>query len=119
LEVAVGSPLYVTGIVPETNTVMLGTFEELKKQELYVRNVNMVKYESITKEMEALTKIRYKDPGTMSTLKMEDGRWKMEDGRRMKIVFHAPVTAVAPGQSAVFYEGDDLIGGGFIDKQSA
>ena len=39
-----------------------------------------------------------------------------EDG--MKVMFHHPVTGIAPGQSAVFYEGDDVIGGGFINKPS-
>ena len=108
LEVAVGTPLYVTEIVPETNTVILGTFDDLKKQEMSVRNINLIKYESIENEMEALTKIRYKDSGTMSTIKQE--------GNKMKVTFHNSVTAVAPGQSAVFYEGEDVIGGGFIEK---
>jgi tRNA-specific 2-thiouridylase len=37
-------------------------------------------------------------------------------GNNVKVTFHAPVKAVAPGQSAVFYEGDDVVGGGFIEK---
>jgi len=36
-------------------------------------------------------------------------------GNKMKVTFHQPVSAIAPGQSAVFYDGDDVIGGGFID----
>jgi tRNA-specific 2-thiouridylase len=57
--------------------------------------------------VEALTRIRYKDKGTMSTLE--------QTGSEVKVIFHAPVTGIAPGQSAVFYDGDDVIGGGFIN----
>ena len=58
------------------------------------------------KDFVALTKIRYKDAGAMSTLNEEDGK--------IKVLFHTKVSGVAPGQSAVFYEGNDLVGGGFI-----
>jgi tRNA-uridine 2-sulfurtransferase len=108
LEVAFGEPMYVTKIVPESNTVVLGTFEELEKKEMWVRDVNMVKYASISGPTEVTTKIRYKDPGTPSTISMHDNS--------VQVLFHRNVTAVAPGQSAVFYEDDDLVGGGFIMK---
>lgn len=108
LEIAAGSPLYVTGIVPENNTVVLGPVEELQRQEMWVRNINLIKYETLPGNLESVTKIRYKDPGTLSTI--------TQQGSRMQVQFHAPVKAVAPGQSAVFYDGDDVIGGGFIEK---
>ena len=60
--------------------------------------------------MEALSKIRYKDNGANSSISTT------EDGR-IKIEFFEDVQGVAPGQSAVFYEGNDLIGGGFIDSK--
>lgn len=107
LDIALGEPMFVIEIIPETNTVVLGKEEELKKQEMFVRGVNFVKYEKLPENFEALVKIRYKDPGTMATINAE--------GERLKILFHKPVSAIAPGQSAVFYEGNDLIGGGFID----
>jgi tRNA-specific 2-thiouridylase len=110
LEIAVGSPLYVTEIVPETNTVILGTDEDLKKQQLSVRNLNLIKYDSVHGGMDALTKIRYKDPGTMSTI-------TQTDESHLEVLFYESVSAIAPGQSAVFYEGNDLIGGGFIEKK--
>ena len=109
LEVAVGEPLYVTEIQPEKNTVVLGTFEELKRQEMWVRDINLIKYASLEDKTDALTRIRYKDKGTFSTLE--------QIGKNVKVTFHNPVAAVAPGQSAVFYEGDDVIGGGFIAKE--
>jgi tRNA-specific 2-thiouridylase len=108
LEIAIGSALYVTEIRPDTNTVVLGEVEELQQQAMQVRDINLVKYASLPAGMEATTKIRYKDPGTMSTLE--------QVGNRVSVIFHAPVKAVAPGQSAVFYEGDDVLGGGFIEK---
>ncbi len=108
LEVAVGKPLYVTSIQPETNTVVLGNFEDLERQEMIVRDLNLVKYDKIEDGLEAITRIRYKDAGAMSTLSMV--------GEKARVVFHKKVNAVAPGQSAVFYEGDDVIGGGFIEK---
>jgi tRNA-uridine 2-sulfurtransferase len=108
LEVAVGSPLYVTEIVPSTNTVILGPVEDLQKQEMWVKDINLIKYANINNEMEALTKIRYKDKGAYSTIKQHENLIKVE--------FHKQVSAIAPGQSAVFYEGNDLLGGGFIQN---
>jgi tRNA-specific 2-thiouridylase len=108
LEIALGEPMFVTEIVPGSNTVVLGTFDDLKKQEMNVRDINLVKYPFIENGMEVLTKIRYKDPGTMSTISQNE--------RGINVMFHKKVSAIAPGQSAVFYEGDDVIGGGFIEK---
>lgn len=109
LGIATGRPMYVTEIVPETNTVVLGSKEDLCKQTAFVRHPNFQKVPALQGEMEAVTKIRYKDKGTPSTLSM--------DGERVRVEFHAPVTGIAPGQSAVFYDGNDVIGGGFIDRE--
>ncbi len=106
LEIALGEPMFVTEIIADTNTVVLGTKDELDKQEMKVRSYNLIKYEKLPANYQALTRIRYKDPGAMSTLTEENGI--------MKVLFHKKVSAIAPGQSAVFYEGNDLVGGGFI-----
>ncbi len=58
--------------------------------------------------MEAITKIRYKDQGAISQLFNEDGK--------IKVRFYEDVKGIAPGQSAVFYEGNDVIGGGIIQR---
>lgn len=108
LELAVGEPLFVLDIQPETNTVVLGKKEELERKGMWVRGLNLIKYAHIPDDTEALTKIRYKDSGTLSTLHQHDNR--------LEVIFHAPVSAIAPGQSAVFYEGDDVIGGGWIER---
>jgi tRNA-specific 2-thiouridylase len=106
LEVAFGEPMFVTEIKPESNTVVLGKKDELDKQEMLVRNYNLIKYETLPEGFEALTRIRYKDSGMMAGLKEVDGK--------IEAFFTQKVSAIAPGQSAVFYEGNDLVGGGFI-----
>ncbi|MBP9689227.1 MAG: tRNA 2-thiouridine(34) synthase MnmA, partial [Bacteroidia bacterium] len=103
LEIALGEPMYVVSIHPETNTVVLGKEEELNRNGMWVRGINMGKYASLTNPLEAITKIRYKNAGTLGTLHQE--------GNRMKVTFDADVKGIAPGQSAVFYEGDDVVGG--------
>ncbi len=110
LEVAFGDPRYVIKINPESNTVVLGTKEDLNKKTVFVRDPNFIKYKDLKNEMEALSKIRYKDKGANSSISTT------EDGR-IKIDFFEDVQGVAPGQSAVFYDGNDLIGGGFIDNE--
>lgn len=108
LEIALGEPLYVTEIIPETNTVVLGSKEDLEKQEMTVINFNLIKYADLNQGNNFLTKIRYKDPGTMASVRQEDNK--------LKILFSKRVKGVAPGQSAVFYEDDDIVGGGFIER---
>jgi len=110
LEVAFGDPRYVIEINPKENIVVLGLKEDLNKNEVFVRDPNFIKYENLPRKMEALSKIRYKDKGADSTIS------NTADGR-IKIEFYTDVQGVAPGQSAVFYEGNDLIGGGFIDNE--
>ena len=109
LVIAVGEPLHVLEIVPETNTVVLGTKEDLEQQQMVVGKVNLIKYAQLPDNYEALTKIRYKDPGVMATISTSNDK--------LNVLFHSSVSAIAPGQSAVFYEGDDLVGGGIIERQ--
>ena len=73
-----------------------------------VTGLNWIKYDGITDGMEALTKIRYKDKGALSNL------YTYQNG--VIVRFYHDVKGVAPGQSAVFYEGDDVIGGGIIQR---
>jgi tRNA-specific 2-thiouridylase len=110
LEVAFGKPVFVTQIVPETNTVVLGDENDLQQNCLEVTKVNLIKYETITPGMEAVTKIRYKDQGCLSNIYPHDGD--------VRVTFYQNVKGIAPGQSAVFYEGDDVIGGGIIQRGS-
>jgi len=109
LDIALGRPIYVTSIIPETNTVVLGEEEDLQRSEMRVAGINMVKYDHIPEGLEATTKIRYKDKGALSNL-------YHTDNGQIGVRFYEQVKGIAPGQSAVFYEGDDVIGGGIIQR---
>ncbi len=108
LDIAFGKPVFVTKIDPDNNTVVLGNEQDLEQNDMQVGKLNLIKYDSITPGMEAVTKIRYKDKGSLSTIYPENGI--------MKVRFYENVKGIAPGQSAVFYEGDDVIGGGIIQR---
>lgn len=108
LDIALGKPAFVTEIIPESNTIVLGDEGDLNKNEMKVSGINWIKYDGITEGMEVITKIRYKDKGALSTLHT------YETG--IIVRFYEDVKGIAPGQSAVFYEGDDVIGGGIIQR---
>ncbi|WP_242928210.1 tRNA 2-thiouridine(34) synthase MnmA [Pontibacter vulgaris] len=108
LGIALGFPAYVTRIEKETNRVVLGNYEDLAKNAMTVGKLNMVKYENlIDQPIPTITKVRYNDPGTQAIIEQE--------GDKMKVHFLSGVHAIAPGQAAVFYEGDDVVGGGWIE----
>jgi tRNA-specific 2-thiouridylase len=107
--VAMGEPYYVTAIHPETNTVVIGREEELFSSTLVVKGLNMVKWDALPADGHAgLTKIRYKDAGMPSLVR------PFLDSHHAQVHFTQPVKAIAPGQSAVFYDGEDVVGGGWI-----
>jgi len=108
LDITFGKPVFVTDINPADNTVTLGDEIDLDKNEMFVYKLNLQKYDSITPGMEAITKIRYRDSGTLGNLYPEGGL--------MRVNFYSNAKGIAPGQSAVFYEGDDVIGGGIIQS---
>ena len=113
LDITFGKPVFVTKIDAENNTVMLGDEEDLEQNEMMVGKLNLIKYDFITPGMEAVTKIRYKDKGTLSNIYPENDP---ATGSKMKVHFYENAKGIAPGQSAVFYEGDDVIGGGIIQS---
>ncbi len=106
LDITFGKPVYVTGIQPDTNTVVLGDEEDLNRADMTVSKINWMKYDGVTEGMEAITKVRYKDRGSLSNL--------YPAGNGVRVKFYQDAKSIAPGQSAVFYEGDDVIGGGII-----
>jgi tRNA-uridine 2-sulfurtransferase len=108
LDITFGKPVYVTNIIPETNTVMLGEEDDLNRQEMVVSKINWIKYDGITDGTEAITKIRCKDKGALASL------YNHPNGVQVQFSHYAK--GIAPGQSAVFYEGDDVIGGGVIQR---
>ncbi len=106
LDIALGKPAYVTSIEPETNTVVLGGKEDLFKTGMTVSKLNYIKYPAIEDGAELIVKIRYKDAGTPAKI--------FNDNDNLIVHFLNDAGSVAPGQSAVFYEGNDVVAGGII-----
>lgn len=107
LDVAVGEPLYVLEIKPETNEVVLGLKNEVYKNEMNITQINLMKYAELPENKEFLVKIRYKDSGTLAIIAKNNNEYRVS--------FKEPVASIAPGQSAVIYEGNDLVGGAIIN----
>ena len=102
-------PLYVTKVDHTTNRVEVGTGDQLYHSALIARDVNFQKYADCTTALRVDARIRYKDKGGAATVS------RREDGS-VQVAFDEPKRAITPGQSVVFYEGDDLVGGGIIDQ---
>jgi tRNA-specific 2-thiouridylase len=110
LGIALGYPAFVTDIRKETNEVVLGRDKQLERNGLEIQKINLLKYDDLYgRDVTVSTKIRYKHEGVSSRVT------QLSDDK-IRIDFDEPVTGVAPGQAAVFYEGDDVIGGGWITK---
>src|SRR5262249_42023632 len=95
LDIAFGKPVFVTKIDPDTNTVTLGDEQDLDQSEMMVSKLNFVKYDSITPGMEVVTKIRYKDKGTLSNLFPVETRHALSHKNTLKTL---------PALSVRFYE---------------
>jgi tRNA-specific 2-thiouridylase len=106
LGIALGYPAYVIEIQKDKNRVVLGSFDELSRNGMYVNKLVMGKYPDLSTRLDTITKVRYNDPGHPAVIE--------KNGDIMKVFFGNGVNAIAPGQAAVFYEGDDVVGGGWI-----
>ncbi|MFO7843954.1 MAG: tRNA 2-thiouridine(34) synthase MnmA [Bacteroidales bacterium] len=106
LKIALGEPMYVLNINAKNNEIVLGKRSDLYKQELRIKNYNLFEDIPENSELEVTTKVRYKSEGIKSTLKMK--------GSEILVYFQKEVFAITPGQSAVFYKNDILLGGGII-----
>ncbi len=109
LNIALGHPAYVTNIDKDTNNITLGLPEDLLTATMTVNRYNGHKYEQLPTDRELQVKIRYNTPPVPC-------RVAGQEGGTFIIEFNKPVSAVTPGQSAVFYEGDDVVGGALILK---
>ena len=103
-----GERLYVCRIDPERNEVVLGEEKDLYRSEAAVSDVNWISGETPREPARCAVKIRYRAREQAATVYPE------ENGRG-RIVFDAPQRAVTPGQAAVFYDGDTVLGGGTIE----
>ncbi|MFP4023717.1 MAG: tRNA 2-thiouridine(34) synthase MnmA [Thiohalospira sp.] len=106
LKIALGEPMYVVKIIAKTNEIVLGKRNELYKKELRVKNYNLIEDIPLKSEIKVTTKVRYKSEGIKSTIIKED--------TVIKIYFDKEVFAITPGQSAVFYKDEIVLGGGII-----
>jgi tRNA-specific 2-thiouridylase len=104
---AAGKPLYVLSIEPESNRVVVGDDDALRTTTFEVENVNWVSIVEPAAPARAAVKIRHKhEPAT--------ARVEALHGARARITFDNPQRAVTPGQAAVFYDGELVLGGGWI-----
>jgi tRNA-specific 2-thiouridylase len=108
--VASNVPLYVTGINGETNTVTVGPDEDLLGKRLIVRDVNWIGIESITSPLRVQAKIRYMHEAREAVIS------RAPDGDSVTVEFSEAQRAITPGQYAVFYDGDNVIGAGVIER---
>jgi tRNA-specific 2-thiouridylase len=107
LGIATGRRLYVQQVQPTTNTVVLGTEESLRRSHCHVGDLNLFDSAILSESTEVAVKVRYATPATPATLQVLS-----ED--TLRISFHEPQRALSPGQSAVFYRDDHVLGGGII-----
>src|SRR5215216_613330 len=107
LGVSAPTPLYVTEVRPQTNQVVVGRRRDLEVREVRVRGMNW-----FLDPVEArLVQIRYNSAPVPCEVERGDGEWVVR--------FSEPVVGVAPGQSAVFYTGDRVVGGGVVARRDS
>ncbi len=109
LGISAKQPLYVVAIDSETNTVVVGEKREIYSQECIITEVNWTATSGISGAMQVRVKIRYLHSEAEAVLTLE-GRG------RVRVKFNEPQMAITPGQSAVFYDGDVVLGGGIIEE---
>jgi tRNA-specific 2-thiouridylase len=104
---AAGKPLYVLSIDPQKNRVVVGDDDALRTTTFEVEGVNWVSIENPANPVRASVKIRHKHEAAPATV-------EALEGDRARVNFDSPQRAITPGQGAVFYEGDRVLGGGWI-----
>jgi tRNA-uridine 2-sulfurtransferase len=109
LGVAVGSPLYVVQLEPGKNRVIVGPEQALFRRKFVVRDVNWIRLVERDEAIEAHVKIRHNHPGAPAQV-------ESRGAGEASVTFHQPQRAITPGQAAVFYDGDEVVGGGWIDR---
>ncbi len=107
LGISNSEPLFVLGFDSSKNEVIVGTEKELYKKEIIVTDVNLLLFDKIIGDMEVEVKTRY-------TAKMAKAKVSQIENNNIKVVFDEPQRAITPGQSAVFYLDDIVVGGGKI-----
>ncbi|MCH9023460.1 MAG: tRNA 2-thiouridine(34) synthase MnmA [Planctomycetes bacterium] len=113
LGVALGKPAYVVEINAAQNQVVLGNREDLLSRRMVVKNVNWLIDPTPTEPFSATVQIRYNHRGAPGKVSPPDDSTSNRD--QVLVDFDQPVSAITPGQAAVFYDKDErVIGGGWI-----
>lgn len=107
LGISLGKPMFVVDIDAENNRIVLGSNEDLLIKELDVTDINWISINKLENKIKVKAKIRYK-------AKEETATVTPIDNNRIKVIFDTPQRAVTPGQSIVFYQNDNVVGGGII-----
>jgi len=107
LGMAVGSPLYVISLDPAKNRVVVGEDRDLLRSRFRARSVNWIRPLAAGDAADAHVKIRHNHPGAPA-------RVEALAADEASVEFHEPQRAITPGQAAVFYAGDEVLGGGWI-----
>lgn len=107
LNLAMGHPVFVSKICPDTDEVVIGENEDIFSKELYCNHINYMGMENLEQPRRVTAKIRYGHKGAACLLEKTD-----ED--IIKCTFDEPVRAITPGQAVVFYEENYVLGGGTI-----
>jgi tRNA-specific 2-thiouridylase len=107
--VAAGEPLYVIATEPASQRVIVGRDEELHSDRVTAAEVNWISVARITEPLRAEVRIRHKHLPAPATL------YPTSDPAHVSVRFDEPQRAVTPGQAAVFYQGDLVLGGGWIE----
>ena len=107
LGLAMGHPVFVVAIRPETNEVVIGENNDVFSKTLYANNLNFMSIEKLQGQVRAKGKIRYSHGGADCTI-------RMIDGKTLECTFDEPQRAVTPGQALVLYDGEYVLGGGVI-----
>ena len=110
LGIALGHPAHVLRINAEKNTVMLGTADDLKAEHMLVEDALITDMQELLECPNLTVRIRYRSkPIPCQVLSLENGQ--------MLVRFLSEASAITPGQSAVFYDGQRVLGGAFIASQ--
>ena len=107
LGLAMGHPIFVTEIRPDTNEVVIGESTDVFARALLCDKINYMGMEDLPTPRRCIAKVRYAHQGAACTI--EKSR---ED--RIRVIFDEPVRAITPGQAVVFYDGEYVLGGGTI-----
>ena len=109
LGVSASKPLYVVDLDVANNRVTVGGEEALRRDEFIGERCNWIPFDPPPASLEVSVKIRYNHPGTPATIT------PLGDGKA-KVKLHTPQRAITPGQAAVFYQDDLVVGGGWITR---